>query len=118
MASDLSILQADMVREMTGTATVERSVLSRTGGGGTTQTWSNAYTNMPCLAGPTQYPAWERDVESRVGARSYWMMTVPIGYTILPADRVITSGKTFEVTNEQGPRTISIENRILMVEIL
>lgn len=117
MAVDLVSLQHDAESEMTGAANVIRPVSTRTAGGGISKTWSTVYTNIPCLAGPTQYPAWERDVEDKVGGRSYWMFTCPVRYNINSEDRIETSGRVFEVTSEQSPRSIGILNRVLIVEV-
>jgi head-tail adaptor len=96
-AAELTAMQATQNLAMPGTAVIQRATLSANGMGGFTETWAAIGTAIARL-----YPVPSRAISEMVSGEQVisftrWAVTMPVGTSILAKDRLLISGRTFEV---------------------
>lgn len=97
------------------TCKIVRLVRSSDGMGGTSETWNDAYTNVPCAIAPRGGAA-EDDEDSVIRGRSSLVLTLPSSQDITTSDRVEIEGRTFEVLDAHF-RTYQVTKRVELAEV-
>ena len=105
-------MQATQNRALPDLATVKRPTKTRNSTGGQTLTWTNAYTNIPCMSESRVLREIKEDtVGGIIQAGVRWVAKFAIG-TVIMLDDVITvtegqTGRTYslQVTSELSPQS-------------
>jgi SPP1 family predicted phage head-tail adaptor len=87
-----------------------------TTGDGTSRTWATVATVSARLS-PNGNTAQERDLAAQLQAVTTWRIAVPVSTDVTPKDRVVISGRTFEVAGVLGPRSYEAERILIAVEL-
>lgn len=119
---ELALLRADWDAGLQDTVTIQTPTATRTGGGGTTTTWSTAYSGpgklLPSKPGLGGGSTLERDAAGRLVSIQPWTCNLPHGTACTHADRIVVGGRVFEVlavatweSNEVGRVATCVEVR-------
>ena len=115
---ELQQLRNDAAPFLSGTAVIKRPTDVSDNQGGFTQTWQTVDT-VPARLEPVRIIGTGRgetggELPQAVNA---FAVITPSGTDLRPIDRVVISGKTFEVTDVRSPRTDEVTNRASLVLI-
>lgn len=121
----MSLLTADEITSMrdtaddalSGTAELQRKQTASDSGGGKTTTWATYATVAARLAPGSPLRDAEPITGERISPDSIWIVTLPAGTDITPADRILIGGKTLGVS-EVADRTQEISRRVTAREIV
>lgn len=93
-------LKFQLQQALTGTATISRFTLPSDGRGGETHTWISASPGVRCHIEPyARKPSETADDDVRkIESENEFIGHFPRGTDILPRDRVVSGGATYEVT--------------------
>lgn len=97
-AAELTAMRAVQIAALPGTAVIERATLASDGMGGFDASWAAVGTVAARL-----YPREVRAIaESAAGgaaviSTSRWFVTLPVGSTVTAKDRLVISGRSWEV---------------------
>lgn len=100
---------------MPDACTIKRLAVTADGAGGQTESWSTA-TNVACRLAPLTGGD-ERIMADKLTAVSPYMVTMPAGTDIRPADRLVIGGRTFEVAAVLAGGGWETARRVAVVEI-
>jgi hypothetical protein len=101
---------------MNTTATIyRRSTVSDTSGGGT-DSYAVILTNVPCAYFRSLVTPRENENTITVQTLVFWNFVFPAGTTILATDRIVSDGRTFEVTSSASG-SMEVAKRVFCTEI-
>lgn len=97
-AAELVDLQAAQNELMPGTAVIQRFALVSDGMGGYDQNWANVGT-VRCRLYPQTLRSMNENPNGgmQMISETRWFVTMPVGTNITAKDRVLISGRTFEI---------------------
>ena len=98
-------------------ATIVRRTFTKAAGGGDTETLQTVATLVPCRIRVAGKRATEKDVADRPADQSRWTVTMPRGTDIVPFDRILVDGRTFDVRSV-GDESYEPEQSALCVEVV
>jgi hypothetical protein len=128
-ASELAAMRVTLNDTHTDTCTVLRPAAldQRRGRSAGLAHWSQRatpveVTTVPCRTAPDFIPTAERVTGAAVAALRQWLVYVPVGTDVRPADllRVTTAAgatATLEVTGVNAPRSIDLETTVRAQEV-
>jgi len=106
---ELSTLRGAYLDVFTSTATVMRKTTVADTQGGQRDTYVSAGT-YPCHFAKSQIRPREVEFTVRIQDVTYWAFHFPSGTNVLPTDRLVTGGRTFEVVGHgEGSRGLLLE---------
>lgn len=115
-ASELAGMVTTATGAMPDTCTITRIKYTSDQQGGEQLDWPTVATNVPCRLRPGG-GATEEIVAAGLASVSRWTLTVPALTDILPKDRVLLNGVTYEVVINWGPASWEIDRQCLLIEI-
>jgi hypothetical protein len=101
-------LRAHMDDTLTETCTIRRVARSEDGQGGWTEGWADEYADVPCRLDPFQAVVSQYDTaahNARIANVDEYALRVKAAQDILPGDRVVLNGITYEVEGVQDAHT-------------
>ena len=109
--------EIDQMREtaegaMPGTAVIQSRTYQSDGGGGGTTVWTPSGTAACAIAPILSLGGDENLTGGRITPNSDWIITLPAETSISAEHRVVTGGRTFEVTALRAPRTYELTRRV------
>lgn len=116
-ADELEAMRETLVDSLPDLCTIKALSTARDDQGGTTKTWANTATNVPCRLAPADTQPQEGPIAERLGLSLAWMLTLPAEQVITPANRVAIGSRTFEVVAPLAPRSDEICCRVLVKEV-
>jgi hypothetical protein len=103
-------------RWLIDSCTIRRGTSTRTSAG-TSVTWSDLATSVPCSLSPEGIDANERDgVRGGITSETNWRVRLPAGQDVTLRDRIVIGSRTFEVSGVEA-RTFEVRRSVLCVEI-
>ena len=114
-AAELAEMRSVQVEAMAGTCVITRRTLASDGMGGFTETWAAAGTVTGRVWPATESGA-ERLIADRITEADAWIITVPQGTDVVAKDRIVESGRTFEVVSAIA-HTWETARRVVCVEV-
>lgn len=103
-------LRALANRWLIETCTIRRAATSRTSGG-TSATWADLATNVPCSVQPFGGASEAEGQRGGIAATSSWRIRVPYGQDVTASDRIVVGGRTFEVESVEA-RTFEVRRAV------
>lgn len=115
-AAELTRLRTVVLAALPDSCTVRRATIVSDSGGGQTQTWATVAT-VACRLGTRNARPVEGETSEVMLNTNDWMITVPHGTDVRTDDRIVTGGRTFEVSK---PLVHSYETslRVIATEIV
>lgn len=114
-ATEIAAMQDTAEDAMPDTATVSRKTLTSDGQGGFTAAWATASTVDCRIEAAGRLTPQERLVAERVAPRKVYRVTVPHDADVIPADRLVIGGATYEV---QAPLVVgswALSQKVIVV---
>lgn len=116
--NELARLRSDLEAWMTETAEVMRPERVSDGKGGYTNTmtsiWNGTVRRNPVTE--TARSVSEINIGDLATALSYWRFAFPAGTDVQPEDRIIVSGRTYEVAGPALDKTTELARYVITVE--
>lgn len=108
-------LRALANRWLIDTCTIRRGTETRTSGG-TTVTWADLATGVPCSLQPYGGASETDSQRGGLVAASEWRIRVPYGQDVAVKDRIVVGSRTFEVEGVEA-RTFEVRRSVTCIEI-
>lgn len=115
---ELTRLRAMQEDFLPDTCTIQTLSTARTSRGGTSESWANTYTNVPCRLAVTTRVAGEQQLGDRVQSVTYVLLTILRTQAVSPRDRVIKDGVTYEITSVSDGRTDALAKTLQLTRIV
>lgn len=111
-------MRATLDESLPDTCEIVRNDPEPDGAGGETDDWGTVAT-VACRISPLARSdrLAELEVAARITAIDAWEITLPAGTDVTALDRLLSGGRTFEVTSVLVPRSWEIGSRVLAQEI-
>jgi hypothetical protein len=118
-AGELAAMRATADAALPDTCTISRPALVSDGAGGQTSTYSQVGGTIACRLSPAGVGTQSDEMElaDRDTSTTDWIVTLPAGTDVGEKDRVLTGGRTFEVTRVKAPMSWEISRRVLAIEV-
>lgn len=114
-ASQLAGMRATTERALPETCVIERKTTVSDGGGGTTDTWGDHATSVPCRIAPVA--GGETGMAGdRILDETTHVVTLPSGQDITEADRIVLDSRTYEVTQVRDRGAWELSRRVEVKE--
>lgn len=95
---DLTAMRATLDASFPDLATIQRYTSIPDGMGGQDESWGTLTANVACRLSPSgQTRGGERPVGAAMAAIADWTITLPRNQDVTAKDRMVISGRTFEV---------------------
>lgn len=116
-ASELTRLRTDFSANwFVESCAISRPTSASDGRGGHTDTYTTVATVMCRRTGPNISAANEAPAADRMQSSIEWVVSLPAGTSVQPKDRLVISGRTYEV-NADLDRTTEIARYVVATEI-
>lgn len=102
-------------RWLIDTCTIQRSTSTRTSAG-TTVTWADLATNVPCSVQPGGVSGEASGARGGITAQADWVIRLPAGQDVTVKDRIVYGARTFEVQMVEA-KTFEVRRKVGCVEI-
>lgn len=110
-ATQLAAMRATAQAALPQTCTIQRKTVVSDGGGGTSETWADHATDVPCRIAPVGGGE-TGTAGDRVADESTHIITLPAQADVTEADRLEIDGQTFEATLARTRGTWEITRRV------
>lgn len=97
-------------------AQVQRVTRTPDGSGGFSTTWATVVT-AACALAPADARPPETETAARLATTAAWTITLPAGTDVRAADRIVSGGRTFELTAPAAPRSWELTRRVSATEV-
>jgi len=101
---------------LTDTVVISRRVIASDGAGGSTAGWARVWSGPGHLTPVATIASAEATIGDRESSARAWVCALPYGTGITLADRIVSGGRTFEVTSTDCGRTLGFSTRVQCVE--
>ncbi len=108
-------LRALANRWLIETCTIRRGTEARTSGG-TTVTWADLATDVPCSVQPFGGASESDSQRGGLLATSSWLVRLPAGQDVTVKDRIVVGDRTFEAQSVRA-RTFEVRRTVTCVQI-
>lgn len=113
-AFDLASLQATAADVRVETIIIQRVTRTPDTYGG----WSESWATLATVTGRLRVqPGREGPVADRLTAVTVYQVSLPAGTDVTPRDRLVVSGRTFEVTGVATPKSDEVVRRVTALEV-
>lgn len=111
-------MRATLEESLPDTCTIKRKMVADDGQGGQTETWGDLATGVACRLAPlSSQMDREEEVEDRVSATKYRLVTLAADQDIKVEDLVVVAGRTLEVRGLRDPRSWQLSRRVECLEV-
>ena len=111
-------LRANIKTALPDTAAIVRDTLASDGQGGYTVTTAGTIATVSCRVASMGSSSWERQFADRIGTSANYILTMPHGTDVTAKDRIVVSGRTFEVVGLAPRVAWSLAVRVVATEVL
>lgn len=108
-ATELTMLRAIVQQKMGDTAQVYAAVKTIDDAGNPVTTWPAVTATYACRVVARNVQPSEIVVGEQVTAMTTWQIHLPWNATVNPEDRIVANGATFDVTDEDSPKSTRLE---------
>src|SRR5690242_8333550 len=118
-AADLDGMRATLDASLPDTCAIVSGATVPDGAGGSVPVDPESSATVACRVSPASELVRQAEAveAARIASQAPWVITFPHGTSVSEDDRVTSGGRTFEVAAVFGPRSFSIDVRVLCREI-
>lgn len=115
-AAQLTQMRAQRLATLTASCRIDPATDTDTANG-PTQSWPSGSTVACALTTPSSLPARSAGLIAILPEERGYLVALPYGTAITPADRIVSGGRTYEVIGVDKPGTFGVQVTAAVIEL-